>query len=278
MYKRQVYSSFLFTIFAADSINHGGKLEIVQHGGNYCIEKYIGLWEFEIADKFYTWGNGFVAKNKGNMFAMPTPKTLSVRKRKRQNILFVGYAFRPYVAMFRNLYTMKIEEVYREEDLFFQELSQMSKETLRVRCYPVDPWWGRKESLVRKFPWMQFDDNPNYYISMSEAKLIVTHIISTTCMESINCDIPTIIFCSKDFFIPDENAIEILNELRRVQVLFDDPKNAAELINNIPTVDAWWNETERKAVVSRFRKMYASRGSFPKWKWIKEMMRECRNI
>lgn len=274
-----VYGSFLFKIFAADSINHGGKLEIVQHGGNYCVEKYIGLWEFEIADKYYTWGNGFIAKNRGNMFAMPTPKTLSVRKRKRQNILFVGYAILPYVAIFRNFYSMKMEELYEAEDFFFQELLQKSRKALKVRCYPVDPWWGRKESLREKFTWMQFDDNLSYYTSMSEAQLVVTSIISTTCMESINCNIPTIIFCSEDFFVPDENAVEILNELRRVKVLLDNPKDAADLINNnLEFIDAWWNVSERKAAVGRFRKMYASRGRFPKLKWIREMMKESEGI
>ena len=112
---------------------------------------------------------------------------------------------------------------------------------------------------------------------MTEAKLVVTNVISTTCMESINCDIPTIIFCSDDFFVPDENAVEILNELRRVKVLFDDPKEAADFINNnLECIDAWWKEPERKAVVSRFREMYASRGRFPKLKWIREMLKESK--
>lgn len=274
-----VYSSFLFKIFIADAINHGGKLEMIQHGGNYCIEKYIGLWEFEIADKYYTWGNGFIKNTKGNMYAMPLPKTLTRKKRKRKNILFIGYAYPPYVAMFRNFFTMKIEELYREEDSFFGELEQKCKAILRVRCYPMDLWWNRKEILMQNFSWMQFDYNQNYYIAMSEARLVVTHIISTTCMESINCNIPTIIFCSDDFFIPDENAIEILNELRRVKVLFDNPEDAANFINNnLESIDKWWNEPERKAVVGRFRNMYASRGHFPKLKWIREMLKESKAV
>lgn len=274
-----VHSNFLFKIFVVDALRHGGKLEIIQHGGNYCIEKYRDLWEFVIADKYFTWGDGFIKNKPGNMYAMPVPKTLSIKKGKKRSVLFVGYTYPPYVAMFRNLYTMKIEKLYKEEDLFFQELQPTCKEILRVRCYPVDPWWERKESLGQKFPWMQFDSNASYYDSMSKAKLVVTHIISTTCMESINCDIPTIIICSKEFFIPDENAVEILNELRRVQVLFDDPKNAAELINNnVQNIDAWWNETERKAVVGRFRKMYASRARFSKWIWTREILRESKNF
>lgn len=274
-----IYNSFLFKIFTADAVKHGGKLEMIQHGGNYCIEKYIGLWEFDIADKYYTWGNGYIKENKGNMYMMPLPKTLICKKKKGKNVLFIGYAYLPYVAIFRNLYTMKIEELYEEEDCFFQELHQRCNSILRVRCYPVDPWWERKESLMRKFPWMQFDENPDYYTSMSTARLVVTHIISTTCMESINCNIPTIIFCSEDFFIPDENAVEILNELRRVKVLFDNPRDAASFINNqLESIDRWWNEPVRKAVVSRFRKMYASRGSFPKLKWIREMLKESNAV
>ena len=272
-----VYGSFLFKIFVADAINHGGKLEIVQHGGNYCIEKYIGLWEFEIADKYYTWGNGFIAKNRYNMYEMPIPKTLSVKKRKRESILFVGYANLPYVSIFRNFYSVKMDEMYEDEDLFFRELQQKGRKALRVRCYPVDPWWGRRDSLEQKFTWMKFDRNADYYTSMSEAKLVVASLISTTCMECVNCDIPTIIFSSDVFFIPDENAVEILDELRKVNVVFDDPKKAANFINsNLECIDTWWEEPERKAVVSRFREMYASRGSFPKLKWIREMLKECK--
>lgn len=272
-----VYGNFLFKIFAADTVNKGGKLEIIQHGGNYCVERYIGLYEFQFASKFYTWGNAFVRKNTGNMYPMPMPKILSIKKRKQNNILFVGYVNYPYVARIGNLYAMKMEEFYEQEDLFFCSLDLDSRQQLCVRCYHEDPWWERRKRLAQKFPWMQFDSNRIYYKSMTEAKLVVTNVISTTCMESINCDIPTIIFCSDDFFVPDENAVEILNELRRVKVLFDDPKEAADFINNnLECIDAWWKEPERKAVVSRFREMYASRGRFPKLKWIREMLKESK--
>lgn len=277
-----IYNDILFQIYVAEALNHGGKLEIIQHGGNYCVEKYIRWWEFEIAYKYYAWGDGFVKNNKGNMCAMPVPKTLAVKikkRKKRRNILFVGYKYRPYVACLWNLYVMKWEEVYRREDLFFQALNSESREKMRVRCYPNNPWWDRKDMLRQKFPWMRFDDNLNYYSSMLKAKLVVTSLIATTCMEAINCDIPTIILCSEDLFIPDENAVAILNELRKVQVLIDNPEDAADLINkNEERIEAWWNETERKAVVSRFRKMYTSRGCFPKVKWIKEMLQESKAV
>lgn len=276
----KIYYDPLFKIFVADAISHGGKLEIIQHGGSYCIEKYVIWQEFDIAHKFYTWGNGFSENNRGNLFAMPVPKTLSVKKKKNaKNILFIGYVNYPYVARFLQLYTMKMEELFKQEEAFFQSLGQNSRDLLCVRCYHDDPWWERKKILAQMFPWMQFDHNQNFYTSMTEAKLVVTNVISTTCIEAISCNIPTIIFCNDDFFIPDQNAVEIMNELRRVQVVFGNAQDAADFINkNEQRIDSWWNERERKDVVNRFRKMYASHDCLSKLKWIKEMIKESKTI
>ena len=274
-----VYSNLYYKIFVADAINHGSEFEMIQHGGNRCIEKYIGWWEIEIANKYYSWGNGFVKDNRGNMYAMPLSKTLSIKKsrRRQDKILFVGYVNYPYITRFWNFYTMKMEEFYEQEDGFFRALEEKGRNKLRVRCYPNDLWWERKKTLGLKFPWMQFDQNPRYYTSLFETKLVVTNLISTTCMESINCDIPTIIFCSADFFVPDENAVEILNELRRVQVLVDDPKDAADIINkNEEHIEEWWNEKERKKVLNKFKQMYAPHSMWGKYKWINQLLKESR--
>lgn len=276
----RIYYDPVFKIFAADAISHGGKLEIIQHGGSYCLEKYVIWQEFDIAHKFYTWGDGFSEKNRGNFCAMPTPKTLSVKKKKNaKNILYIGYVNCPYVVRFLQLYTMKMDELYKQEEVFFESLGQNSRMLLSVRCYHEDPWWERKKVLTSMFPWMQFDHNQNFYTSMTKAKLVVTNVISTTCIEAISCNIPTIIFCNDDFFIPDQNAVEILNELRKVKVVLDSAQDAADFINqNEQRIESWWNEKERKDVVNRFRKMYASHDCFAKWKWIKEMLKESKTI
>ena len=273
-----VCNDILFKIFVADAISQGGKLEIVQHGGNYCLDKCIAWWEFDIAHKFYTWGSGFSENNRGNLYAMPVPKTLSIkRKKKCKKILFIGYIDYPYVARFMQFFDVKIEELFKQEEVFFQSLRENSRDLLCVRCYPMDPWWERKKVLAQLFPWMQFDHNQKFYDSMTEAKLVVTDVISTTCIEAISCNIPTIIFSNDDFFIPDQNAVDILNELRRVQVVFDRVEDAAEFINkNEQRIDSWWNEKERKDVVNRFRKMYASHDCFSKLKWVKEMIKESK--
>lgn len=272
-----IYHSMLFKIFVAEAINHSCKLEIIQHGGDYCIEKYTGSWDFEIADKFYTWGNGFIKNNNMNMYAMPCPKTLSVKRKKPRKILFVEYANYPYVTRIEELHAMKMEEFYGQEEVFFQALGQNSRELLQVRCHHFDQWWNRKEVLAQKFPWMQFDITPSYYASMTEARLVVTNVIGTTCMEAISCDIPTLLFFSEEFFVPDENAVEILNELRRVEVLLDSPEKAAELINeNADHIEKWWNEKERKKVINKFSAMYASHGPLSKLKWIRELVKESK--
>ncbi len=276
----KIYYDSVFKIFVADAISQGGKLEIIQHGGSYCIEKYVIWQEFDFAHKFYTWGNGFSENNKGNLYAMPVPKTLSVKRKKNaRNILFIGYVNYPYVARFLQLYTMKMEELFKQEEVFFRSLGQNIRTLLCVRCYREDPWWERKKVLAQMFPWMQFDYNEKFYTSMTEAKLVVTNVISTTCIEALSCNIPTIIFCNDDFFIPDRNAAEILNELRRVQVVFNNAQDAADFINkNEQRIESWWNEKERKEVVNRFRKMYASHDCFAKLKWIREILKESKTI
>lgn len=274
-----VHGNFLFKIFVADAVNHGGKLEMIQHGGNYCIEKYVDTWEFEIADKYYTWGDGFIANNRGNMYAMPMPKIVSVKikKKNKKEILYVGYEYPPYVPRLGGLAAMKPIELYGREEAFFQMLEENIRKVLRVRCYHGDMGWNRKEVLTQKFPWMRFDYNHIYYESMSDAKLVVTSLMSTTWMEAIACDIPVIVFVSEDSIVPDENAVEILKDLRRMQVLFSDSEDAADFINkNEQRIEEWWNEPERKAVVNRFRKMYASHDRFSKWKWIRELLKESK--
>lgn len=276
------YNDIVFKFFVAEALKQGSKLAIIQHGGNHGLEKYIRSGELEVADKYYTWGNDFVKNNRGNMCAMPLPKTLRIKRGKRGKrggVLFVGYMYRPFVSCFWHLWSVKMEELYREEDIFFQGLRQECQKELTVRCDPNDSWWERKTRLAQKFPWMRFDSNRSYYKSMAETRLVVTNLISTTYIEAINCDIPTLIFCSEKFFVPDENAVGMLNELRRVKVFLDNPYDAADFVNqHLDSIDSWWKEPERKAVVDRFREMYGSRGKFPKWKWIREMLKESKAV
>ena len=61
--------------------------------------------------------------------------------------------------------------------------------------------------------------------------------------------------------------------------MFNNAQDAADFINkNEQRIESWWNEKERKEVVNRFRKMYASHDCFAKLKWIREILKESKTI
>lgn len=270
------YGDMLFKLLVYDTIKNGGKLNIIQHGGNYCLDRYTCDRESEIATKLYTWGE---QKIKENHYSMNICKLCKKNRRKtKKDILFVDYTWPLNPRYMKNMQVFWAYEIEQETFDFYRNLDRHIAVQFLMRSRANDDGWHRKERLLQEFPEMRFDTNSSYYKSLESTKLVITNNISTTYIEALAMNIPTIIILKEEYFLPEKTAIEILKELREVQVIISDAKDAARLVNKIGNdVEAWWNEKKRRLIVKKFLRLYGvNQGTLSKLKWYQEIIKESK--
>jgi len=89
-------------------------------------------------------------------------------------------------------------------------------------------------------------------------------LYSTGYLESLFLNLPTILIFSKSFCVTRNTAKEDFNELKKVNILFDNPINAANFINkNYNNLEEWWFDPELQKIREKFCKKYARKTNKP---------------
>ena len=89
---------------------------------------------------------------------------------------------------------------------------------------------------------------------------MVCTYIGTTYLETLPNNIPTIIYENfKNTSFRDE-ALDDLYQLKKVNILFEDPKEASEFINdNWSNLKKWWLSENTQKVIDNFCLKYAKK-------------------
>ena len=81
---------------------------------------------------------------------------------------------------------------------------------------------------------------------------------STTFLETLASNIPTIIFWDEKYFELRPSAIKDFDVLKKANIYFNNPINAANHINLIwDDIDFWWNNIETQNARNFFLNKYA---------------------
>ena len=105
-------------------------------------------------------------------------------------------------------------------------------------------WWHEKELLKKKCKLSTIDFNRKKTNFIEQAKLsriVVCSYLSTTFLELMASNIPSILFTdfSKSAYNPE--TIKIFNKMRESKIFFDDYIKSANFINqNWETIEKWW--------------------------------------
>jgi putative transferase (TIGR04331 family) len=250
--------------WAAKSVENGSKLVIMQHGGLYGVNTFSATEDHEIAiaDKFLSWG--WRRKDVNTVTPAPATKLIHMKKTKFQNdgaaLLITGALPQQSYHLSSIPIGQQFASYFEDQFSFVSSLDPNVKEKLQIRMFPSDFDWHQESR------WKDFD--PKIHIlkdgkpleqNLRNAKVSISTYNATTFLETFKKDIPTVMFWDKNFWELNETALPHYQKLQDAKILFYDPKECAQHINEIwnnPLI--WWNDPKTQNIVKEFIDNYAN--------------------
>jgi putative transferase (TIGR04331 family) len=271
-----------FKQWAASSAEGGSLLLGTQHGGNYGSIKYHPALDHElrITDRYYSWG---WERTECYSKVIPMPSTkLSGRRRlgaenRQKRILFLSTSFPRY---FHGVSPRQVNfsEYIQWRFRFAEGLTPSVRVNIHVRPHRDDYGWGSTERWQDRFPDTIIEkwDVP-FWESLGNCRIVVCDYISTTFIEALAADKPTVLFWDPEVEVVREEAKPYYDALRTVGILHDTPERAATTINSVfEDVASWWNEPRRREGLRYFCQRFALAHVHPIRDWIAEFQRVLR--
>lgn len=264
---RHLYDD-VFNFWTAEAVEHGAKLFLAQHGGNYGISEFPSFserHETSIADRYITWG----WKSKKNTypgFALSIREKSFKRSADASQLLVVTDQLWTYP---RSLFSDT-----PENSQYLQQLTATLKKIdrqiqqnalLRVHHGHLDAgksqlaWWSKY------CPDIKIDDGLlSFRQRLAESKLLLIAHNGTTIPECFALNFPMIITWSDSYMIVRESAKETFDALAKVGVFHQSPDSAAVFIEKIwHDVDGWWNSKDVMSARDLFTNQFARTTKHP---------------
>lgn len=245
------FNDEVFKIWAAEMVSIGKKLILSHHGGAFP-SLFCNLYhEEECSDIYTTWFKEFNINQK----QLPPNKISTIDINKRG-------VFCSIIGFESTRYTLRAEAAplihqciscYDQVVSFCNYLDKDIFENLRIRPYE-SMGWGLKERYINEFGLNHIDTVNNYKTFLLKSKILIITYPQTTFSEAFSSGKPTILLFKRELFELIEASDEIVNELIVAKIIFIDPLEAANHINNIwSNPNAWW---ESKIVIEARNKFH----------------------
>lgn len=252
------YFDEAFKQWAAVSAEVGTMLIGAQHGGNYGSIAYhpSEVHELTITDRFYSWGWDR-ADCASKVIPLPAPKLIGRKligaSNQKEGILFVATSASRYSCQFQ----MSNYPVWQSR--FVVSIFEEIRAKMRVRLHHEDLGWDFAQRWTEHYPNVLIENwEVNFLESLQNCRLYVGDHLSTTFVEAMSVDIPTILFWDPEVNLLRPEAKPYYEQLRAVGILYDTPETAAAAANSIYCdVESWWNAPDRQAVRQRFCDQFA---------------------
>jgi putative transferase (TIGR04331 family) len=256
-------SDDLFKAWAAAKVEAGSPLIIGQHGGNYATSRWSFTedHQYAISDRWLSWGG----------YSDPDPKVRQVGNLKmagrRLNHDPDGYILLVENMVPRYSYHMYSVPVAGQWLQYFDEqcrlagaLTEKLRSELVVRLYSPDYSWSAAQRWRDVFPGLRYDNGTRSIVSaIAGCRLCVSTSNTTTFLETLALNIPTIMFWNPLHWELRAEAVPYFEELQEVGVFHKSPESAASKIHEVsPNVDAWWGLRNVKKACDRFRNRFSA--------------------
>jgi putative transferase (TIGR04331 family) len=241
-----VYYHEVFKFWIAEKIVNGSKLFVVQHGGTYGSAKWFTneTHEISIADHFISWGWGNKVQSKiipAGMFKKnPFVKRTSFNQ--KNILLVVGGLPRYSYKLWSETVSSQWLTYFNEQCAFINYLPSNIQSVLKVRLYPKDFGWNEQQRFKDNFPNVVFPLNTTPISTLStECKIIVSTYNSTTFLETLAKNIPTVVFWNSDFWELRVEAMPYFSILKEAGIFHESPESAANHVHQVwDNIESWW--------------------------------------
>jgi len=235
------------------------KLFVLQKGSEYFLKTEANTdLTYDLSDKKITWGL-FNTNKKKTIFAganlnLKYNKVLNNKKR----ILYVCNEFPLYY--FKNNSVSAgpnfIDHILLHEN-FLKNLNSEVKNNVDIKPYVIDFGWNivnRIKKIDKRFKVIKEKNIGNLYENYD---LILPASPSTTLLESIYLNIPTITIFKQNIWQLNLKSKNIFNLLKKNNIYFDDSIKASNYINNnLDNLKRNWYSSENQKILDIFRKNF----------------------
>ncbi len=279
-----IWNDDIFKYHAAEARDAGAAVLVGQHGGNYgIIERLIGEdWERDIADKFCTWG----WKEDDKTVPMPSPILVGLRPTQRPagpgEILFASTAIAKVNFAGGKQQVKSTPDEYLAWQLrFFDTLPSSTRASVRFRT--LRDWVGGSwEPLKSRFPEVLVENayqcGVTFRARLAKCSLFICDHLSTTYVEALASDTPTILFWDPGIIAYRPAAQPHFDALIECGILHVSPESAAhETAKAYADPAAWWSASNRRRAVRQFRDHYALTAPNAERTWVNFLLDEARS-
>jgi putative transferase (TIGR04331 family) len=252
-----------FKFLAAEAAERGRRLVAAQHGGGYGICRAIPLetHETRAADAFLVWG--WAGTGAVGLVDVPSIKLSVVRpprrRRRGRAILYVGNDYPRYLYRFQSTpMGSHLEEYFQWQERFLAALPAARRRDVLFRGHPANFGNDARCRVTSIFPEVSRGDGIPFGRRLRQCRVVVIDNLSTTLLEALVADVPTILFWDPNRWEPRDEAADSLGALRVVGVLHDSPEEAARALERVyDDPRAWWRRREVQTERCRFIGRYA---------------------
>ena len=234
-----------------------------------CIEHcYIGSLVHKtskLADYFISLGwNDKDIKNLepgGSLFDF-NRRSYDFNSVKRHKICFVAGALLARMPQYSSSYSFASYGALASinvTDKFFSNLSSKVIGNTYFRSYPIERLSGvakynYEDVIQNKFKFKYFDSsNVDSKEIMLTSEIVVINYISTTHLETLSMNIPTIILIDKNSYHMSDSYSSFLDELKMAGILQTCPDEAAIFLESIyDSINSWWLKEEVQLARRKF--------------------------
>ncbi|MCM3663644.1 LIC12162 family protein [Mesobacillus subterraneus] len=234
------------------------KLIGMQHGGVYGSGEYT--WyenhEVNISDIYFTWG-WEKAKFKGKIIPLFPQKLMSYKNKEnvvlKDKILMVTTNQPRYLFRYPIIPT-HMTEYFQELKRFLTEFPDDYSNQLYLRLYHKDFGWDLEGFLENKLQAYNLDENKAFYKSLLESKLFICDHPSTTFLEALYLNKPTILFWNDKNHKINNESMPLFEKLKDVGILHFRADDALVQIKGLLSTDinSWWFSSQVQNVRIEF--------------------------
>lgn len=260
----------LFKLTIAEAALRGARVVGFQHGGAYGTTKapLVEAHERGITDAFLSWGWSATEPG-GALRDVPVPHLSSLPPaRWRENdelLLATTEGLRCPHHLFHSPGEQQWEDFFDQRDRFIGRLPASLRAKLSVRVHPRDFGWRVKERLRASFPDLRLDPHSVPFLDrLLQARLIVTDHPTTSFLEAMALDVPSVHFWRWDRWELRASALPAFEELKAVGIVHTDPESAAAQAAKVyDEPGSWWEAEPTRRARARFKELFAR--TDPRW-------------
>jgi putative transferase (TIGR04331 family) len=246
------FNDYLAKFWIARNILNGVKLYILEHGGALPPYRYCFNFEEDISDFRINW---FLPDHVKHIQLPPakfldrTPKIIFYLQRliyrrdfctliaNECHVWVVRAHFYPMVNQWTTSFKMSVD--------LFNALSSEVRAKFRVRPYPASGGWNSAKKFANVFGIGKMSTHKSIKKAFLSSKIILCTYPETTFSDAMASGVPVVLFYPHHLYELNPIALPLLELLKSAKIIFHEPVEAANHINEIWSDPyEWWNSSE----------------------------------